>query len=570
MLTVHKLKKSYDLQVLFENVNFSLNPSERIGLVGPNGCGKTTLLRILAGEESPSQGHISYPPDLRIGYLRQQPLFFAERTSGQQHGEEDLSNTIGAVIGQVSGSPETLENELAEAAMALTQPGIDPGLKAQLEERYDHLLQRMETSESGRAASILAGLGLDDIDPDLPVAWLSGGQKTRLALALVLLDDPHLLLLDEPTNHLDIAMLEWLEDWLATYRGGALIVSHDRTFLDHTVTQILEMDPLKLKVCGFTGNYSAYLEQRQNEIDKQMAAYKDQLLEIRQMKQDILKAKNQAAYTERQSSSIRIGGPEMKIKGFKDYQRSIAKKVAKKAKSREKKLERYLDDENRVEKPQASWKLKVEFEETSHLGQTAIHIEGLAAGYDPSAPLLENLTLDARAGRRIVMTGPNGSGKTTLLRTITGEIPALAGQVRLGSTVQLGYLTQDQSGLDLNLTAVDVIQDAFANQTEARSFLAYYLFTGDEPLKPVGLLSQGQRVRLMLAKLVAHKCNCLLLDEPVNHLDIPSRAQFEQALAHFEGAVLAVVHDRYFIERFADEIWWVEQGKIRVEIIKII
>ena len=362
-------------------------------------------------------------------------------------------------------------------------------------------------------------------------------------------------------------MLEWLEGWLASYRGGALIVSHDRTFLDHCVDQILEMDPVKHTIRCFAGNYSAYLEQHQSEIDKQLSAYKDQQLAIRQMKQDIQKVKAQAEYTERQSSSIRIGGPDMKIKGFKDYQRSIAKKVARKAKAREKKLERYLEDEDRVEKPQAGWQMKVEFNETLHLGQIVMHTEELSIGYDASAPLLENLTLDLRAGRRLVMTGPNGCGKTTLLRTITGEIPPLSGEVRLGSTVQLGYLSQDQSGIDLDASAVNTILDAFPNQTEARSFLAYYLFTGDEPLKPVGLLSQGQRVRLMLARLVAYKCNCLLLDEPVNHLDIPSRSQFEQALAHFEGAVLAVVHDRYFIERFADEVWWVDQGKIRVEII---
>jgi ATP-binding cassette subfamily F protein 3 len=561
MLTVHDLKKSFDLQLLFENANFAINPGERIGLVGPNGCGKTTLLRILAGLESPTGGHVRCDSDLRIGYLRQQQdTVFAQVNPAQQL-------TLGQMIGQASGNPQVLENELAAVAQALSTPSLESGEKNTLEARYDDLLRQMELAQTGRVASILAGLGLTSIDPDQPVDWLSGGQRTRISLALVLLNDPQLLLLDEPTNHLDIAMLEWLESWLSTYPGGALIVSHDRAFLDHTVTQILEMDPLKASVRSFPGNYSAYLELRQGEIEKQWSAYRDQQQEIQQMKQDIRRVKGQAAYTERQSSSVRIGGPEMKNKGAKDHVRRIAKKVAKKAKSREKKLERYLDAEERVEKPQDSWQMKVEFDEIPRLGQAVIRMERLTIGFYASAPLIRDLTMDARAGRRIVLTGPNGCGKTTLLRTIYGEIPPLGGEFRLGSTVRLGYLAQDQAGLDLELSAVETILGAFPNQTVARSFLSYYLLTGDEALKPVGLLSQGQRVRLMLARLVAQHCNCLLLDEPVNHLDIPSRIQFEQALANFEGTILAVVHDRYFIQRFADEIWWVEGGRIRQEIL---
>jgi len=549
MLTVHHLSKSYELQTLFENVSFSLNPGERVGLVGVNGCGKTTLLRILASDETASSGTVSRDPRLRIGYL---PQGFTP----------EQNTTLGEVIGAAAGEARALEDELAAAALVLTQNPQDAACQA----AYDDLLRRIQAAESGRTAEVLAGLGLDAIDPDQLVSTLSGGQQTRLSLGLVLLSEPQLLLLDEPTNHLDIAMLEWLEEWLNGYPGAALVVSHDRTFLDRTVSRILDMDARYHSLREYAGNYSDYVEQRQAEIDQQWAEYKDQQVEIRRMKQDIARAKAQAADTERKASSIRIGGPDYKMKGFKSYQQGIAKKVAKKAKSREKKLERYIESDERVEKPQNEWQMKLEFSQPEHQSRVVLRTEGLSVGYAADKPLLCDLTLELRARRRVVLTGPNGSGKTTLLRTISGEIPPLAGEVHLGSSVRLGYLTQDQSGLDMNKTPVETLQDYFTNETDVRRFLSYYLFTGDEPLKPNALLSFGQRTRLMLALLVAQGCNCLLLDEPVNHLDIPSRSQFEQALNQFEGAVLAVVHDRYFIERFAEEVWWVEGQGIRREL----
>ncbi len=551
MLSAFHLTKSFDLQILFENINFSLNPGERLGLIGPNGCGKTTLLRILAGEEQADSGHVRRDLDLRIGYLR-------------QGFELDPQESLAEIIGRACGSAQALDDELISAASALAGKPDDHQAQA----RYDDLLRRLQAAETGRAGSILAGLGLDQVDPGLPASRLSGGQQTRLALALVLLGDPQLLLLDEPTNHLDIAILEWLENWLAGSPCAALIVSHDRTFLDRSVNRILEMDPLLRRAREYAGNYSAYLAQRQAEIEQQWVDYKDQQSEIQRMRQDIARVKAQAAYTERQASSIRIGGPEMKIKGRKSYEQGIAKKVARKAKARERKLEHYLESDERIEKPARAWQMKLEFNDTPQLGRRAIWVENLSIGYSSSAPLLVNLNLEIRARQRIVLTGPNGSGKTTLLRTVAGQIPPLAGEVHIGTSTRLGYMTQDQSGLNPGLTAVETLEGYFRSETEVRTFLSYFLFTGDEPLKQNSLLSYGQRARLMLALLAAQGCNCLLLDEPVNHLDIPSRSQFEQALSGFEGAVLAVVHDRYFIERLADEVWWVEKGGVSAEFLR--
>ncbi len=551
MFTVHQLAKSFALKPLFKNVTFSISAGERVGLVGPNGCGKTTLLRIIAGEEAADGGHVSKAPHLRLGYLTQGLAI-----------DEQL--TVGAIIGQASGHPDVLAAELAELARALAEQPQDRPLQA----AYDQLLQRMSTADPGHAESVLAGLGLDDVSKDLPVRRLSGGQKTRLNLALVLLDDPQVLLLDEPTNHLDIGMLEWLEAWLADYSGGALIVSHDRTFLDRTVTRILAMDPGKQEVREYAGDYAAYAQQVALEREKQRAAYQDQQQEIRRVKEDIARMKSQAERSEWAASSVRRGGGMMALKGYKDYTQGIAKKVAQKSKARERKLERYLGGEERVEKPKQTWDIKLDFNGTAHLGRSVLRLLDLTVGYDAGQPLLQDLRLEVAPGARVVLTGPNGSGKTTLLRTIAGQVRPLAGEIEQGPSVQLGYMTQEQQGIDPRLTPLQSIRPAFKNDTEARTFLAYFLFTGDEPLQPNSQLSFGQRARLALAQLVVQGCNVLLLDEPVNHLDIPSREKFEEALSGFAGTVIAVVHDRYFIDRFASEVWWVEKQGIRRRLIE--
>ena len=548
MITVHQISKSYKLKKILDKVSFSVNKGERVGLIGPNGCGKTTLLRILASDEKADSGYVSFTPsNLLVGYLT-------------QGFEPNPHATINSLIKTAAGYPKNIENKIEQVSIDLVNNPNDQ----ELQYEYDYLIQKLQQpSQIGRISSLLAAFGLDQLPKEQLASTLSGGQKTRLSLALVLLSNPKLLLLDEPTNHLDIEMLEWLEHWLIHFQGAALIVSHDRSFLDKTVTRVLDLDPRTHKIKSYYGNYSEYIEIITQEYEKQMQAYTDQEAEIRRMKRDIARTRAQAERTEREASSIRIGGERMKIKGYKDYQQGIAKKVARKAKSREKKLNRYIKSDERIEKPRASWQVKLKFDHTDHLGKQVLILDDLSVGYPGFAPLLSNINIHIQSNQRIAFTGPNGSGKTTLLRTIAGQLPPKYGYIKLGSTVKLGYMAQEQEILDLNMNAVDTIQAVSSfNHTETRNFLHYYLFRGDDPLRPAGDLSYGERSRLMLAKLVAQGCNFLLLDEPINHLDIPSREQFEKALSAFEGAVLAVVHDRYFIQRFATDIWHINEGKI--------
>jgi len=539
MLQLSSISKRYGDVIVLEDVSFIANPGDRLGLIGPNGCGKTTLLRVIAGQERPDGGSVQFnPPGLRLGYLEQ----------GQHHAEADALADFLQVGEKAS---EEAEARVAQLATALARADVEE--QERLMRAYGEALAELEMLAETQiplheTEAMLAGLGLGNVPLDTPVANLSGGQKTRLGLARLLTRKPQLLLLDEPTNHLDIEALEWLEAWLQDYRGAVLLVSHDRMLLERTVSTILELDPETHTVTSYPGTFEEYVQTKIQEREKQWTAYKDRQEHIARVQEGIRRLSDYAGSIERGTVDFSV--------------RKIAKGIARRATVQRRRLERELERE-RVEKPGRSWQMKLAFENTPASGRDVLLLKDVAIGYD-GVPLASGISQVLRAGERVVLIGPNGAGKTTLLRVIAGQLAPLAGEVRLGTNVKLGYYAQEQETLDPRSTPFETIATvASMSETDVRSFLHYFLFTGDDVFVPVETLSYGERARLVLARLVATGCNFLMLDEPINHLDIPSRANFEQAMQAFEGTVLAVVHDRYFIRRFATRIWALREGTLR-------
>jgi len=554
MLTVNAISKSYGIEKILDGVSFTVNPGERLGLVGPNGCGKTTLLRILAGLEQPDAGSVRLSsPGLPVGYLPQGSTPPAELT---------LTDAIARLVGDLPA--QLLELERLSVLLA-----DDPDNRHN-QEAYDMALGQVEllTLAEQKSATIFSALGLGNLPGDMHVRNLSGGQKTRLALAGLLLSipphTPSLLLLDEPTNHLDLEMLEWLEDWLLSpslsHFYGILLVSHDRAFLDNVATGILELDLQTHKLRAYPGNYTQYLETKLIEMERHRQEYTDQQEEIGRLRAAITRVRSVARF--------KPGGKaDSGDKFAKGFFANRSKGTIRRAKHLEHRLESLLADE-RIEKPKSEWQMKLEFEPSRRGGKDVLVLDDLAIGYGQNV-LLSQLDLTVRHGARVAIVGPNGAGKTTLLRTIAGMIPALGGRLRLGSAIQLGYMSQEQEDLPLGWDALEtILHDAAYSETDARAFLHKFLFSGDDVFMPVRSLSYGERARLSLACLVVRGCNLLLLDEPINHLDIPSRSRFEAALAVFEGSVLAVVHDRYFIQGFATEIWEIQEGQLARHILR--
>ena len=519
MLQASNLSKHYADNLIFEKVSFVINAGDRLGLVGPNGCGKTTLLRILIGLEKPDTGSIRHTaPGVRLGYLPQA-----------------LTYEEGALVQDVLANPSEPDAAYPDARLG------DGLLAEQLDWASDSLPDH-------RFQRVLAGLGLCEMSLDTPVRILSGGQRTRLGLARLLLQDPSLLLLDKPTNHLDISALEWLESYLREYKGGMLIVSHDRTFLDRTVTRILELSPQTHTLKSHEGNYTEYARAKEREEQKYWQAYKEQQERIAQLESAVRALKGQARKIEGETIDF--------------YYKKRARKVARQAIVQQRRIERLIESEDHLEKPELAWKMKLEFINTPPSGQDVLIVQGLGKRFGEHC-LFEDADLTLRRGERIVLLGPNGSGKTTLLRIITGQEPPTEGSVQRGANVRIGYSSQEQETLDWGLTPLETIRrTAPLTETEARSFLHFFLFSGDDVFVPVGSLSYGERARLALGALVLQGCNLLLLDEPINHLDIPSRERFERALATYEGTILSVVHDRYFVQRFATGIWAIENRSI--------
>jgi ATP-binding cassette subfamily F protein 3 len=528
VLQAQDLHKSFGVTTVLDGVSFVINDGEHVGLIGPNGAGKSTLLRLLIGEERAERGAIVLsPPGSAIGYLPQAFAQLADRT-------------LGEAVDSARAEWSAAEAAVQRAAEALAD-GDDPARMA----AYDAALLRFEAlggyAREHRAAAVLDGLGLGDVDRATPVASLSGGQKTRLGLATLLLREPDLLLLDEPTNHLDIEALGWLEGFIQGYPGAALIVSHDRDFLDRTVSRTLYLDPESRTVISYSGGYSDFTVAREHERALHREAWVRQQEYVGRVRADIARLKGEALTIERGTTPRQPGV------------RKLAKKKARIAKSREKKLDRYLASDERVEKPRPQWGLKLDFGPPPPGGRAVLRLEDVDFAYPGGPRLFSRFNLEVWHGERVAVVGPNGAGKTTLLRLIDGRLRPTAGDVRLGANVRVGTLAQEQETLDPTRT---VLETALAErpmaETDARSFLHFFLFGGESVFRRVGDCSMGERTRLQLALLVLRGCNLLVLDEPLNHLDIEGREHFEQALDAFEGTVIAVAHDRAFLRSFTE------------------
>lgn len=520
LLTANRLAKSFGAEDIFDGLSLSIPHRARIGLVGPNGVGKTTLLRILIGLDEPSEGSVQRARGLEIGYLPQGGGLDSDKTLW----EECLTVFSGLVARQ---------RELARLEKEMTDPGqAEAALDAygRLQDEFDRL--GGYTFEQ-QIRQTLAGLGFSQDDLNRPVSQLSGGQRTRALLARLLLTDPDLLLLDEPTNHLDIAAVEWLEAYLREWNGAALIVSHDRYFLDQVVDTIWEMTPT-LEV--YRGNYSAYLSQRADRYARQLEEYR-----------------SQQEFIQKEEEYIR---------------RNIAGQNTRQAKGRLKRLERLLE-EARLTPPPTARSLSLRLEPAGRSGDQVLVTRALAVGYaDEGRPLFEVPDLVLRRGECAAIIGPNGAGKTTFLKTLLEQVPPYSGEVKLGASLQIGYFAQAHEDLRPERTLMEEIQAVAPKMlpAEVRDYLAKFLFTGDDVFKTVEVLSGGERGRLALACLALQGANLLLLDEPTNHLDLPSQEVLQAILADFGGTILLVSHDRYLIDALATQVWEVLPDDRRLEV----
>src|SRR5436305_2386454 len=523
LIGVNQLGKSFGAERIFSGVSFQIEEHERIGLVGPNGAGKSTLLHILAGREEADAGTVAVARSVRIGYLTQVVAFQPQHT---------LREELLTVFAQLRQWEQEL-HELANS-MASAEAQHDASRHEQLLHRYDELQTRLEHAGGytyeNRVAQVLDGLGFTREQQEAPVMQLSGGQQTRAALGKLLLQEPDVLLLDEPTNHLDLAALEWLETYLLSWPGAVVVVAHDRYFLDKIVSRTIEMAFGRIE--EYPGNYTKYLQLREERMERRMREYEAQ-----------------RAY---------IAHTEEFIRRYKAGQRS------REARGRQTLLNRM----ERVERPQDFPEMRFEFTPVTDSGLVVIATQKLAVGYKNSAVqqgvtnvLMRVADLELLRGDRVGLIGPNGAGKTTLLRTLIGDLPPVDGQVQLGHNVRVGYYSQTHAGLSMERTILDEIrQVSVLSEEGARSFLGRFLFSGDDAFKSIGALSGGERSRVALAKLTLQGANLMVLDEPTNHLDLQSRQFLEDILSDFEGTLLFVSHDRYFIDSLATKVWAVEDG----------
>ena len=508
ILQANKIERSFAGEVLFDNISLQVDERDRIALVGKNGAGKSTLLKILVGEEEPTSGEINKKRDLSLSYLAQDSRFESSNTIYDEmlHVFDDLRKTEKTL--------RQMELEMGE------KTGAD---LEKLMQDYDRLSEEFRqaggfTYEADIRA-ILNGFKFDESMWQMKIEELSGGQNTRLALAKMLLEKPNLLVLDEPTNHLDIETIAWLENYLVNYSGALLIVSHDRYFLDKVAT--ISLDLTKHSLDRYVGNYSSFVEQKEQKLLTEAKNYEKQQKEIAALEDFVNRNLVRASTTKR-------------------------------AQSRRKQLEKM----ERLDKPEAGTKsAHMTFHSDKTSGNVVLTVEEAAVGYDDQI-LSEPINLDIRKMNAVAIVGPNGIGKSTLIKSIVGQIPFIKGEARFGANVEVGYYDQTQSKLTPHNSVLDELWNDFklTPEVEIRNRLGAFLFSGDDVKKTVGMLSGGERARLLLAKLSMENNNFLILDEPTNHLDINSKEVLENALIDFDGTLLFVSHDRYFINRVATQV----------------
>lgn len=511
LMQLNDVAKSFGAEEILANIKLEINEHDRTAIVGRNGAGKSTLLKVMAGEISYDEGEIFKPKDLSIGYLTQHTSLESDKTIW-----DEMLTVFDQLLKQ--------QQELRQLEEKMTQAeSFSNADYEQLLLDYDKKQQAFDTGGGYRyeadIKSVLTGLNFHDDDHDTPINELSGGQKTRLALGKLLLKKPDLLILDEPTNHLDIDTMAWLENYLAGYPGAVTIVSHDRYFLDKTVSIVYEISRHHSK--KYNGNYSYYLNQRALDYEKEMKEYEKQQTEIRNMEDFIQKNIVRASTTKR-------------------------------AQSRRKQLAKM----DKLDKPKGDEKsASFSFGINRSSGNDVLKVDQLAFQYE-NEPVFANVTIHVNRGERIALVGPNGVGKTTLLKAILGQLTPKSGSIKIGTNVQIGYYDQEQQMLSTAKTVLDELWDAYPNidEKDIRTVLGNFLFSGDDVLKTVHSLSGGEKARLSLSKLMMQNANLLVLDEPTNHLDIDSKEVLEAAMSDFPGTIIFVSHDRYFINKIADKV----------------
>ena len=511
LLTLQDVSKSFGMNCILSGVNLTLKEGSRMGLVGVNGSGKSTLMKLISGEMQPDSGSISLIKGTQVGLLTQQ-------------ADIDSDLNVWDELARVFEPLRRMEDRLRALEQEMAEKHADEEAMARLSEEYARLTERFERKGGyewpSRIQGTLVGLGFSKERQEMPARLLSGGEKTRLCLARILLTQPDLLLLDEPTNHLDLSATQWLEDTLRKYRGTVLVISHDRYFLNSVCDCMAELSMTHLT--QYEGNYDAFSVKRRMNLERQLKEYQMQQKEIARQK----------AIIER----------------YRMYNRE---KSIKAAESREKQLEKM----ERIERPVDEQRIRFCFEARRRTGEDVLMAKDLSKGFG-GRRLFEHFDLHLRAGDRVAIIGPNGIGKTTLLRILVGELPPDTGTVLYGSNVDVGYYDQQQAGLHEHKSVMDEVWDDFPRMQpdEVRSVLALFLFTGDDVFQPISTLSGGERGRVALTKLMLRRDNLLLLDEPTNHLDMDSREVLEGALDGFTGTLLTVSHDRYFINRVATRV----------------